>query len=166
MTNSLPYFTFVGGLIIGAAVGALWYAGGAGAPSGTQATDTAAQMASTTTATPTAAAGVSVTDQPAGMAVTVSSVNLPLTSAWVAVRETAGSVNGSVNLLNTLGAAKVTLPATNISVPLLRATVPGARYAVEIYRDDGSGAFDPAQNSVYVETGSGEPAVSYFSTTQ
>lgn len=103
---------------------------------------------------------VSVVDQPAGDSVLVESVTVPTPSVWVAVRE----MNGN-DLGNVLGAARVGGPRNGVVVPLLRATEPARPYAVELYRDDHDGRFDPAGNSVYIDFDTGAPAVAYFKTT-
>ena len=100
-----------------------------------------------------------VADQPAGSEVLVESVTVPPPGVWVAVREIVGS-----DLGNVLGAAKVGGPRTSVAVSLLRATEAGHTYAVELYRDDNEGAFDPAKNSVYVDFDSGTRVVTYFRT--
>lgn len=102
---------------------------------------------------------VSVADQPAGDAVMVASVHAPV-PVWVAVRELSGR-----NFGNVLGAVKVGTPRADVSVPLLRGTLPGRTYAIELYRDDGTGAFDPASFSVYVDYDTGSRVVAYFHTT-
>ena len=105
---------------------------------------------------------VSVTDQPSGDTVTVESVTVPPPGAWVAVRE----VSSGGDLRNILGAVRVNGPRSLIPVALLRATEPDRPYAVELYRDDGDGTFDPSADSVYVDFDSGAPAVARFSTTR
>ena len=104
---------------------------------------------------------VSVTDQISGEEVLVESVTVPPPGVWVAVRE----MNGN-NLGNVLGALRVDGPRSFISIPLLRATVSGRSYAVELYRDDGNGVFDTTTNSVYVDFNTGAPVIAYFMTTQ
>ena len=104
---------------------------------------------------------VSVSDQPSGTIVTVESVTVPPPGVWVAVRE----INGA-DLGNVLGAARVVGPHDNITVSLLRPTEPKRSYAVELYRDDNNGEFDPSMNSVYVDFDTGARVVSYFTTTE
>lgn len=101
-----------------------------------------------------------VVNQPAGDAVIIESVTVPAPGVWVAVREMSGD-----DLGNVLGAARVTEPRTNISVPLLRATTPGLSYAVMLYRDDGGNTFDLATDSVYVDFATGTSVITYFTTT-
>jgi len=116
--------------------------------------------AETTTPRAQESNAVSVVDQPSGDSVAVESVTVPPPGVWVAVRE----VNGS-DLGNVLGAARVSGPRSSVAVPLLRATEPGRRYAVELYRDDGNDVFDLSVLSVYVDFNTGLPAISYFMTT-
>jgi hypothetical protein len=80
---------------------------------------------------------------------------------WVAVREVVGDELGNV-----LGAVRVSGPKSGVSVPLLRATEPGRSYAVQLYRDDGNGAFDVVVNSVYVDFDTGARVVAYFTTAE
>lgn len=103
---------------------------------------------------------VVVTAQAAGLSVVVASVTVPPPGVWVAVRETNGT-----ELENVLGAARVTGPGSNIPVPLMRATEPGAAYAIEFYRDNGDDAFDLATDSVYVDFTTSAPVIAYFNTT-
>lgn len=103
---------------------------------------------------------VSVASQSAGPEVVVESVTVPPPGVWVAVREVNGSILGNV-----LGAARVVGPHTSVTVPLLRATEPNRSYAVELYRDDNDGTFDPSVNSVYVDFDTGARVVAYFKTT-
>ena len=103
---------------------------------------------------------VSVHDQPAGSSVTVDSVSVPAPGVWVAVEELEGD-----DLGNVLGAARALGPATNLSVHLLRATVPAQTYAVVLYRDNGDGVFDQHSDSLYVDWNTGERVVILFRTT-
>jgi hypothetical protein len=103
---------------------------------------------------------VSVANQPAGEKVLIASVTVPSPGVWVAVREMNGRDFGNV-----LGAARVSDPRTQFVVPLLRATEPKRLYAVELYRNDNQGNYDPAINSVYVDFDTGKRAVTYFTTT-
>jgi len=76
-------------------------------------------------------------DQKAGVAVTVSEINIPTTS-WVAIRE---DKNGELSWI--LGARKLpTGVHKDVYVPLQRATVSGKLYHVVIYEDDGDNLFD------------------------
>ena len=105
---------------------------------------------------------LSIVDQPAGDTVSIESVTVPPPGVWIAVREVE---EHDGDLGNVLGALRVTGPRTSVSVPLLRATKAERPYAVELYRDDNIGTFDPAINSVYVDFDTGAPVVVYFSTT-
>jgi hypothetical protein len=101
---------------------------------------------------------IAVKDQPAGNEAVVESLTVRPPGVWIAVRD----VHMSGDLGNTLGAARAGGPRTNFSIPLLRATQPGRSYAVELYRDDNNGNFDPSVNSVYVDFDTGARVVSYF----
>jgi hypothetical protein len=109
----------------------------------------------------TLSGAISVQNQSPGESVAIESVTVPPPGVWVAVREVQGT-----DLGNVLGAARVGGPRSNFSVSLLRATEPGHTYAVELYRDDGSGNFDLANDSVYVDFDTGQRVVAYFTTTQ
>lgn len=102
---------------------------------------------------------LSVADQPAGDEVMIESVTVAPPGVWIAVRDMIGDDFGNV-----LGAARVGGPREDVSVPLLRSTVGGRDYAVELYRDDNNGAFDPAVNSVYVDFETGARVVVHFTT--
>jgi len=102
---------------------------------------------------------ISVVNQPAGDTVVVESVTVPATGVWAAVHEVQGN-----DLGNVLGAARVSGAHSNFSIPLLRATQPDRSYAIQLYRDDADGTFDPAKNSVYVDFDTGARVVSYFKT--
>lgn len=159
MKSSIPYLTFAGGIIVGLIAGSFFYSElltelpGNGRPA-------PATVATTTVPAPSGA--VSVIDQPAGDRVAVESVTVPPPGVWVAVRETKQTTQ---DLGYILGAVKVGGPRSNVSVPLLRPTTPDRTYAVELYRDDAGGAFDPGRNSVYVDPDTGAAAISYFKTT-
>lgn len=104
---------------------------------------------------------VSVADQPSGETVIVESVTVPPPGVWVAVREMDGN-----NLGNVLGATRIVGPRSSVVVALLRATEPSRSYAIELYRDDAGGTFDPLVNSVYVDFDTGARVVAYFATTE
>lgn len=104
---------------------------------------------------------ISVTNQPAGDTVLIESVTVAPPGVWVAIRETNGESLGNI-----LGAARVQGPRTEVSVPLLRATLPGLVYAAELYRDDGDGRFDLASDSVYIDFDTGSRVVARFITTE
>ncbi len=146
------------GVVAGAVLAFMWFFGTNTIPPTPPSSSGSGSISSVSTSTPQSSA-VSVADQPAGTSVTVESVTVPPPGVWVAVRE----VNGT-ELGNVLGAVLETGPRSNVSVPLLRATEPGRRYAVELYRNDGSGAFDLGTLSVYVDFDTSEPVIVYFST--
>lgn len=153
MKVSFSVESFVGGLLLGVAIGAAWVL----SPWKTaQAPIEAAPSAATSGE---AAGAVSVHDQSAGNEVAVESVTVPPPGVWVAVREVNGSTLGNV-----LGAVLERGPRANVVVPLLRATEPGRRYAIELYRDDGNGSFDLGTDSVYVDFTTGERVIAYFTT--
>lgn len=105
-------------------------------------------------------ARISVIDQPSGDVVDVDSVDVA-ESVWVAVREMNGTEFGNV-----LGAVRIGGARLGITIPLLRATEPRERYAIELYRDDGTGTFSPGAYSVYVDFDTGKRVVAYFNTTE
>jgi len=92
---------------------------------------------------------------------TNESVTVPPPGVWIAVRETNGR-----DLGNILGAARVVGPHSLVVIPLLRATEPSRLYAIQLYRDDNEGAFDPSNNSVYVDFDTGTRVIAYFTTTE
>lgn len=103
---------------------------------------------------------VSVADQPPGESVAIESITVPSSGVWVAVREANGN-----DLGNVLGAARLVGPHASATVPLLRPTESNRSYAVQLYRDDNNGAFDPSINSVYVDFETGARVVTFFATT-
>ncbi len=115
---------------------------------------------STSTTRPQDSGAVAVVAQPAGSTVTLESLTVPPPGVWVAVRETQGN-----DLGNVLGALRVTGPRSGVSIPLLRATLPGLQYAIELYRDDGNETFDLATESVYVDFATGLPVIATFTAT-
>ena len=110
---------------------------------------------------PSTNGALAVSNQAAGDTVTVDSVTVPPPGVWVAVVE----VMPDGSLGNVLGAALARGPRSNVSVQLLRATLPGHNYAVELYRDDGNGTFVLGQDSVYIDFDTGQRVVAPFSTT-
>ena len=160
MARSFSVTSFVAGAILGALLLTAWFysspvsSDGSGTPTA-QATATSSIPAGTPSGV------VAISNQSAGATVTVDSVTVPPPGVWVAVREV---LNGN-QLGNVLGAARVGGPRTNITVPLLRATIPGETYAVELYRDNGDNAFDLSTDSVYVDFDTGSRVVAYFQTT-
>ena len=148
--------SFVAGVMLGAVLVGAWFFGND--PSLLPLPSPTLSAASTAAETP-ASGTISVVNQSAGNTVIVESVTVPPPGVWVAVRE----VNGE-DLGNVLGAARATGPRSGFSISLLRATEPGRSYAVQLYRDDGGGAFDPSANSVYVDFDTGARVVAYFTT--
>lgn len=166
MRSNISLLTFVAGLSLGLIGGSLWTSEATrGVPLlpalPTLITDSS-RTGSTTSAGPASdsSGAVAVEPQAPGMSVLVDSVTVPPPGVWVAVRETVGNGLGNV-----LGAARAPGPRSNFSIPLLRATDPGTRYAVELYRDDGDGTFEQSTDSVYVDYDTGLPVVAYFTTT-
>jgi len=157
--NKNPWLIALGAFIIGMLLASAWFLEsrlpGAGSASPITSTSTAA-----TSSLATATTGIlAVHDQSAGSTVFVDSVQVPSPGVWVAVEELR---DGSLG--NILGAARVTAPATGVTVNLLRATVPGAAYAVVLYRDNGDGEFDGKTDSIYVDFNTGERVVALFKT--
>lgn len=159
--------TFIGGLVVGVLLSIAWFYGnatwnGALTPRAQETASSTALLsgAAPVTATSTTTA-LAVSDQPAGNSVTIESVTVPPPGVWAAVREVNAGALGNV-----LGAARAAGPRTNVVVPLLRATMPGRSYAVELYRAAvaTSSAFDLASTSVYVALDSGKPVIVYFNT--
>lgn len=149
--------SFIIGVMTGALVTAAWFFGG---DIGLNPSASSPLSATTTNTSLQESGAVSVADQSSGDRVTVESVTVPPPGVWVAVRE----VNGR-DLGNVLGAARVVGPHSTIEVSLLRPTEPNRSYAVQLYRDDNSGAFDVSINSVYVDFDTGARVVAYFTTT-
>lgn len=150
--------SFVAGTIFGAVLVGSWFF----RDNTDMALFTPTSSAATTTLSSTSQSGaVSIASQLSGPSVMVESVTIPPLGMWVAVRE----VNGR-DLGNILGATRVIGPHSNVTVPLLRATEPGRSYAIELYRDDNGGTFDPSANSVYVDFDTGARVVAYFTTTE
>jgi len=158
MTKNFSMASFVAGVMFGALLAGAWFF-----------SDDLSLLTpeSSSLSTPGAqnsipkSGAISVGNQPAGDSVVIESVTVPPPGVWVAVRE----VNGD-ELGNVLGAARVTGPRSEVSISLLRATEPGRTYAVQLYRDDASGPFDPATYSVYVDFDTSARVVAYFTTTE
>lgn len=149
--------SFIVGVMLGAVLAGAWFSGGA---SWLEASSLSFPAA---TSTPAAAesGAIAVSNQPAGDTVTIDSVTVPPPGVWVAVREVDGG-----DLGNVLGAARAGGPRSSLSISLLRSTIAGRSYAVELYRDDNDGPFDLASDSVYVDFTTGAPVVAYFTTTE
>jgi hypothetical protein len=147
----------VAGLILGLLIGGAWNLGyfdltsvpASGAPSTAHAD------------VPPESGAVAVSSQKAGASVLIDSVTVPPPGVWVAVQD----VNEDGSLGNVLGAARVKQPASAVVVALLRATLPGQRYAVVLYRDDGNGQFSLAGDSAYIDFDTGAKVVEFFKTT-
>lgn len=158
MMKSFSTNSFIAGLMFGVLLSGAWFLGGniplVPTPSSALPADEQAFSLSE-------GGSVSVHNQRPGDTVVVESVTVPPPGVWVAVREVVGDELGNV-----LGAVRIAGPRSDISVPLLRATEPGRSYAVQLYRDDGSGVFDIAVNSVYVDFDTGARVVAYFSTAE
>ncbi|OGG39936.1 hypothetical protein A2118_01140 [Candidatus Kaiserbacteria bacterium GWA2_50_9] len=157
MIKDFSATSFVIGVMVGALLAGAWFLGGdinldpGFSPLSTTSTDLAPQESG----------AISVANQPSGDSVIVESVTVPPPGIWIAVLE----VNGR-DLGNVLGAARVVGPHTDVEVSLLRPTEPGRSYAVQLYRDDNNGMFDPSINSVYVDFDTGSRVVAYFMTTE
>lgn len=115
---------------------------------------------STVSSLPPDSGDVAVADQAAGQSVAIESVTVRPPGVWVAVQE----VNEDGTLGNVLGAALVGHPASNVNVPLLRPTLAGQEYAVVLYRDDGNGQFDLANDSLYIDFDTGARVEELFHT--
>jgi hypothetical protein len=91
---------------------------------------------------------VKTVSQAAGNRVVVPTVNTPAVS-WIAVRE---DRNGE--LWSILGARRVQ-PGLhqNVSVPLLRNTIPDTLYHVVVYEEDGDGLFDHKADTLVTKDG-------------
>jgi hypothetical protein len=149
-------------LVIGFMVGVLATLLVAGELSMPSFASSSAPVNSTSTAPILAQSGdVAVSNQPAGVSVLVDSVTVPPPGVWVAIQD----VNEDGSLGNVLGAALVGHPESNVTVALLRNTIPGQQYAVVLYRDDGDGQFNLANDSLYVDFDTGQPVEMTFKTT-
>ena len=144
--------TFAFGLCAGILVAGIWFMRAQ--------TPTPLPVASAATTTPkTADSGaIEISEQKAGDTVRVDSVTVPPPGVWVAIRET----RLGNDLGNVLGAVRVRGPRSSFSIPLLRPTVAGRMYAVELYRTDSGGTFDASSASVYVDFDTGARVVVLF----
>lgn len=150
--------SFVAGIMLGALLAGAWFLGGVSVPL-SRPVPSSSFIATSTGPSSSESGAISVADQSAGNTVIIESVTVPPPGVWIAVREMQGN-----DLGNVLGAARASGPRSNFSVPLLRATEPSRSYAVELYRDDNNGAFDPSMNSVYVDFNTDTRVVAYFTT--
>ncbi len=158
MIQNFSTTSFVIGVMVGALLSGAWFLGG---DTGLNFRDSSSLFATSTSAISQESGAIVVVDQPSGDSVMVESVTVLPPGVWVAVRE----MNGR-DLGNVLGASRVVGPHDNVEVALLRSSEPNRTYAVQLYRDDNNGAFDPSANSVYVDFGTGARVVAYFTTTE
>ena len=158
MMQNFSTTSFIVGVMVGALLAGAWFLGG---NAGLNFPAFSSSVATSTNSSPQESGAVSVVDQPSGDSVMVESVTVPPPGVWVAVRE----VNGR-DLGNVLGAARVVGPHRAVEVSLLRSSEPNRTYAVQLYRDDNNGVFDPSNNSVYVDFDTGARVVAYFTTTE
>lgn len=156
-----PWLLALGAFVLGVLVTSAWFLEARLPGAGTSETDTGTSSAQSAASPATPTTGiVAVHDQAAGSSVLVDSVEVPTPGVWVAVAELKSGELGNI-----LGAARVTAPASQVLVNLLRPTVPQMTYAVVLYRDNGDGSFDPKSDSVYVDFETGERVVALFTTT-
>jgi len=156
MTWNFSTSSFIAGVMFGALLAGAWFLGG----DATRLSEQSSFRATADDRSLSQKSGVvSVVDQSAGDTVIVASVTVPAPGVWVAVREMSGN-----DLGNVLGAVRVGGPRDAVTVSLLRATEPNRAYAVQLYRDDNNGLFDPSMNSVYVDFTTGARVVAYFAT--
>ncbi len=153
-------WSFVAGVMLGALLSGAWFLGGGNSIIQSIPASSSSSVAISTEPMTQKSGALSVANQSSGDTVAVESVTVPPPGVWVAVRE----LNGN-NLGNVLGAARVAGPHSDVSISLLRSTEADHSYAIELYRDDNNGAFDPSVNSVYVDFNTGAPVIGYFSTT-
>lgn len=158
MIKDFSLTSFVAGVMTGVLLAGIWFFG---SPSSLTLPTMNLPLATSTDASMQESGAVSVVNQPFGDSVMVESVTVPPPGVWVAVRE----VNGK-DLGNVLGATRVVGPHRAVEVSLLRPTEPHRSYAVQLYRDDNNGAFDPSMNSVYVDFDTGSRVIAYFTTTE
>lgn len=91
---------------------------------------------------------VAAPNQSAGGTVLVNKVTSN-TEIWVAVREDKNGIMGNV-----LGAKKVAAGTSeNVIVQLLRATVPGSKYYIVLFKDNGNGVFDSKMDTLIESDG-------------
>lgn len=91
---------------------------------------------------------VLVASQKAGDSVTVETVTAQ-TVSWVAIREYNNGIMGNI-----LGAKRVEAGThSNVVVPLLRATKPGATYYAVLFKDNGDGMFNKSSDMMIEQEG-------------
>lgn len=156
MMKDFSMVSFIVGIMTGALLSAAWFLGDDG---GRGLSDSPPSLATTTVFSLRGSDAISVADQLPGESVNVGSVAIPPISIWVAVREMNGRDMGNV-----LGAVRIIGSHSSVGVPLLRPTESGRSYAIELYRDDNDGVFDPVINSVYIDFDTGMRVVTYFRT--
>lgn len=158
MKKAFSMNSFVVGFMLGSVVIAAWFIG-IDTPVSLLLPRT--EISAPTQKTVPESGAISVVNQGAGTEVTVESVTVPPPGVWIAVREVFGE-----DLGNVLGAVRVTGPESNLTIPLLRSTVPDLTYAVQLYRDNGDDTFDVSSDSVYVDFGTGAPVIERFTTSK
>jgi len=156
MMNNFSMNSFIVGTMFGVLLAGAWFLG---SETSLLPVFSSSRLATSTESVIQKSGAVSVADQPSGDTVIVESVTVPPPGIWIAVREV---ISGDLG--NVLGAVRVSGPKSNLSIPLLRATEAGRSYVVQLYRDDGTGDFDPAVNSVYVDFDTGARVVAFFKT--
>ena len=140
------------GFCIGFAVAAAWFLGAPSAMQDTLPNTVRGTDNTTLTLIPDEESKlILVSNQPAGNTVVIDSIRVPETGTWVAVHEMRETELGNV-----LGAARTPSTASATTIPLLRDTKPGRQYAVVLYRDNGDNLFSLADDSVYVDFGTGK----------
>ena len=160
--SRLHLFSFVAGVLLGLVGAIAWFSGDLPALPISPFSDEAHTTLNSDKNMITSQTGaVSVVSQKAGMSVRIESVTVPPPGVWIAVRELVCHELGNV-----LGALRVGGPRTDMTVSLLRATIPDQRYAALLYRDDGNGIFDPASDSIYIDLDTSLPALVYFDTSE
>lgn len=160
MSKTFSVLSFVAGIMFGTLLAGAWFAGLESSSLFSRLSPDTSQLKPNTREDRVPESGaISVADQLSGETVVVESVTVPPPGVWIAVREMNGAEFGNV-----LGAVRTNGPRTNLSIPLLRATEAGRDYAIQLYRDDGTGDFNPIVNSVYVDFDTGSRVVAYFKT--
>ena len=160
MAAAFSSISFLAGIAVGIIVTSAWFTSGSSFNLFVSTTTPEEATSTESRALERESEAISVADQPAGNAVTIESITVPPPGVWITVREA-----NDTELGNMLGAAHISGPRSNVTVPLLRDTEPGKHYAVELYRDDAGGTFDITRNSVYVDFDTGIRVVAYFDTT-
>jgi hypothetical protein len=153
-------WSFVAGVMLGILLTGAWFLSGNSISLPVLYQSSLTSLTATSTGAMTQKSdALSVVNQPSGDTVLIESVTVPPPGVWIAVREVIGN-----NLGNVLGAERVGGPRSSVLVSLLRSTEPNHSYAVELYRDDNNGTFNPSANSAYVDFDTGNTVIVYFST--